>query len=75
MRPHLEYCSTLWSPSSVAEVKKLESIQRRATKMVNSVSEKSYPARLRALGMPTIPLEFRRLRSALIQVFRILKRH
>ena len=67
MRPHLEYCSTVWSPSSVAEVKKLESIQRRATKMVNSVSKNH----MRALGMPT--LEFRRLRSDMIQVFRILR--
>ena len=71
VRPHLEYCSTVWSPSSVAEVKKLESVQRRATKMVKSVSKNSYPARLRALGMPT--LEFRRLRSDMIQVFRILR--
>ena len=71
VRPHLEYCNTVWSPYSVAEVKKVESIQRRATKMVNSVSENSYPVRLRALGMPT--LEFRRLRSDMIQVFRILR--
>ena len=71
VRPHLEYCSTVWSPSSVAEVKKEESIQRRTTKMVNSVSENSYPARLRVLGMPT--LEFRRLRYDMIQVFRFLR--
>ena len=71
VRPHLEYCSTVWSPSSVAEVKKVESIQRRTTKMVNSVSENSYPARLRVLGMQT--LEFRRLRYDMIQVFRFLR--
>ena len=39
--------------------------------MVNTVSENSYPPRLRALGMPT--LEFRRLISDMIQVFRILR--
>ena len=34
VRPHLEYASSVWNSISVEHETKLESIQRRATKMV-----------------------------------------
>ena len=48
----------------------IENIQRRATKLVASCKNLSYPERLRKLGPLT--LEYRRERADLIQVYKIL---
>ena len=50
----------------------LERVQKRATKMINGFSEFKYETRfLKKSGLTT--LETRRLRSDLIQVFKIVK--
>lgn len=69
VRPHLEYGNTVWSPSTVSEIKLLEGVQRRATKMLKGYENLEYEDRLRKLGLPT--LEYRRLRADLIQVYRL----
>ena len=48
----------------------LENVQRRATRLVNSLSGRTYADRLIILGLPT--LEYRRLRANVIQVYKIL---
>ena len=48
----------------------LEGVQRRATKLIPEITNLSYPNRLRAVDLPT--LEYRRMRSDIIQVFRIM---
>ena len=48
----------------------VENVQRRATKLVRPCKYLSYPERLRKLGLPS--LEYRRERSDLIQVYKIL---
>jgi hypothetical protein len=48
----------------------LERVQRRATKQVQEISDKSYSERLRILGLPT--LQYRRKRYDMLQVFKIL---
>ena len=70
VRPHLEYATTVWSPMYKKDAIILENTQRRATKMVNSLKELSYEARLKKLGLPS--LEYRRLRSDIIEVYKIL---
>ena len=70
VRPHLEYCTPVWSPCYKKDRLILENVQRRATKLVASCRNLSYPERLRKLGLPT--LESRRERADLIQVFKIL---
>ena len=70
VRPHLEYASTVWSPYKMKEKKLIEGVQRRATKLLPYLRNKPYDERLRHLGLPT--LEYRRYRSDLIQVYKLL---
>ena len=55
VRPFLEYGNTIWGPYSKVDQKKLERVQRRATRMVNTVKHLLYEVRLRHLGLPSPP--------------------
>ena len=61
-------------PSIQEAVKKdriaIENVQRRATKLVKSISHLPYNDRLHVLGLPT--LEYRRERADVTQVYKIL---
>ena len=70
MRPHVEYSTPNWSPYYKKDRITIENVQRRATKLVTSLKNYSYPERLKKLGLPT--LEYRRERADLIQVYKIL---
>lgn len=67
VRPHLEYVSPVWNPITSREIKKLEGVQRRATKMVPELTNLPYTERLKALNLPT--LQYRRLRQDLIFIY------
>ncbi len=66
VRPHLE-----WSPHHTKDRAKLEDVQRKATKMITSLRNKSYEERLASLNL--FSLGKRRLRGKLIECFKILK--
>ena len=66
VRPILEYCSSVWSPYTKVSARKIEQIQRRATKIVENIKDVLYSDRHCIIGMPT--LQFRRLRTDMIQV-------
>ena len=70
VRPLLEYCNTVWHPCHKQDSQELEKVQRRATKLVKNLSDMSYPARLRALNLPS--LVYRRKRADMLQMFRIV---
>ena len=71
VQPQLEYCVQAWSPYYKKDMNKLEGVQRRVTKMIPSLREKSYEERLKELNL--FPLTQHRLRGDLIQVFKIMK--
>ncbi|CAG2249633.1 unnamed protein product [Mytilus edulis] len=70
VRPLLEYATCVWSPYLKKDIRKLESVQRRATKLVKNICHLNYEDRLRSLGLPT--LEYRRDRNDMIQVYKAL---
>ena len=70
VRPHLEYGQLIWSPRLLRQSRKIESVQRRATKLIPNLKELPYEERLRKLKLPS--LKYRRLRGDMINVYKIL---
>ena len=66
--PHLEYATQLWSP--IYKIL-LENVQRRATRLVKCVQNKTYQDRLIFLGLTS--LEYRRERADMVQVCKIFR--
>ena len=71
VRPILEYCCTTWAPYFIKDHKEIEKVQKRATKLVKSISHLPYGERLKKLSLTT--LYYRRQRADVLQVFRIIK--
>ena len=69
VRPHLQYCSSAWSPYTVADKDLLESVQRRAVRMISNLSG-TYEQKLKVLGMAT--LEENRVRGDMIEMFKMM---
>ena len=71
VRPILEYCCTTWAPHFIKDHKEIEKVQKRATKLVKSISHLPYGERLKKLSLTT--LYYRRQRADVLHVFRIIK--
>ena len=67
VRQLLEYCCSVWSPSKLGLIDKLENIQRRFTKRLHGVQHLSYSERLQLLKIDS--LECRRIKADLIMFF------
>ena len=70
LRPHLEFASCVWSPQHKYNKNSIESVQRRATKLVPGLYHLSYSDRLQQLNLET--LEYRRRRADMLETYRIM---
>ena len=70
VRPHLEYCVSIWNPFLVQNIDKLEWIQQRATELVPELAQLPYETRLQHLDL--LSLFCRRQRGDLIDVYKIV---
>ncbi len=69
IRPRSEYAAVVWSPRLKKDIRKLERIQRAATKLLESLRDYTYEERLERLDLTT--LERRRERGDLIMMYRL----
>ena len=70
VRPHLEYGNIIWGPHFVGDIKAVERVQKRATRMTPSLRDLSYRKRLEILNLPS--LSYRRKRGDVIMSYKIM---
>ena len=68
VRPHLEYANIVWSPRFIKDIKLIENVQRRATKLLNKLRDLDYEDRLSCLGLHS--MAFRRARGDMIELWK-----
>ena len=70
VRPHLEYGNVIWGPFYKEDIKAIEKVQRRATKMIPALNNMSYNQRLHEIELPS--LAHRRMRGDMIYTYKLL---
>jgi len=61
VRPHIEFANSVRCPYKLGDIKEIEKVQKRATKLIIKLKNKPYRDRLFYLNLPT--LKYRRLRG------------
>jgi len=69
LHPHVEFANSVWCPYKLGDIKEIEKIQKRATKLLIKLKNKPHKDRLIHLNLPT--LKYRWLRGDMIEVFKI----
>ena len=70
VRSHVEYCSPVWNPSKIEDIKKLEDVQRQYTRKIAGLGSMNYHERLSILDI--MSLQRRRERYIIIHMWKIL---
>jgi len=71
VRPHVEYCTPVWSPCYQKDKLLIERVQHRFTRMIFGFSKLPYCEILERLALWS--LEERRNRADIIEVFKMAK--
>ena len=71
VRPHLEFSTSVWSPTLLQDIRSIEGVQARAINMISDLVSNNYTDKLKELGL--FSLETRRKMYDMIQTFKILK--
>jgi len=69
VRPHIEFANSVWCPYKLGDIKEIEKVERRATKLIIKLKNKPYRDRLFHFNLPT--LKYRRLRGDIIEICKI----
>ena len=70
VRPIMEYANIIWGPHFLLDKRKLERVQRRATKLIPQLRDKLYQHRLISLDLPS--LHYRNIRGDLIFLYKLI---
>ena len=70
VRPHLDYCSSVWRPYLKKDIVTVERVQRRMSKMLPGLRNLSYEDRIKNLNL--MKMEKRHERADLILCYKIL---
>ena len=70
IRSHLEYCCPVWNPQNIADIKKLEDVQKQFTLKIAGLGHLNYYERLAALDL--MSLQRRRERYIIIHMWKLL---
>jgi len=66
-----KYANSVWCPYKLGDIKEIEKVQKRATKLITNVKNMSYIDRFKHLKLPT--LKYRRLQGDMTDVFKITR--
>ena len=55
IRHDVEFANSVWCPFKLGDIKEIEKIQKRATKLIIKLKDKPYRDRLFHLNLPTLP--------------------
>ena len=70
VRPHLEYGNAIWGPFYKKDIDMVESVQKRATKLIDTLKDKPYEDRLIVLDLPS--MTYRRKRGDMILMYKLI---
>ena len=73
VKPLMEYKNVIWRPHFLLDKRRLERLQRRVTKLVPSLSDKSYQHRLITLDL--LFLYYRSIRGDLKFLYKLINGH
>jgi len=69
IHPHLDHAIVIWNPYQLGNIRFIEKVQRRATRMIPELINHPYQDRLSALNL--LSLAYRRRRMDMITLYKM----